>query len=252
MKKLTYPDSMNSKNYDNSDWLNLIKCSFKKYPNFYNFIIRLISPVFVFQRDTYKRLLKYVNNDEKTIIINLGSGPFKLEENFINIDMTPYVNVKILADATNLPLKSNSINAIINVVILEHVPDPEQVVDEMYRVIKPGGVIYTHLPFIQGFHASPHDYTRWTASGIIRLHNKFSELETGVGAGPTSSLVWIFTEWLALLLSFRRKTPYKILFVAFTLIFWPFKFIDIILIGHPMAKNIASTFYFIGRKELDT
>lgn len=81
------------------------------------------------------------------------------------------------------------------------------------------------------------------------MHQKFKELETGVGAGPTSSLVWILTKWLALLFSFRIKIIYKFLFVIFTLILWPIKFIDILLIGHPMSKNIASSFYFIGRKE---
>jgi SAM-dependent methyltransferase len=232
----------------NTDWLDSIKCYFKKYPNFYNFLIRLISPVFVFQKDTYKRLLNYVKNDEKSIILNIGSGPFILGKNFINIDIAPYHNVHIVADATQLPFKNNSVDGIVNIVILEHVPEPENVVDEMFRVIKNGGVIYTHIPFLQGFHASPHDYTRWTSSGVVRLHHKFKELETGVGAGPTSSLVWVLTEWLAILLSFRIKVIYKILFVVFTLILWPIKFIDIILIGHPMAKNIASTFYFIGRK----
>ena len=107
--------------------------------------------------------MKYVAKDENTIILNIGSGPFKLEENFINIDITPYNNVNVVADATQLPFKNKSVDAIINIVILEHVPEPERVVDEMYRVIKNRGVIYTHIPFMQGFHASPHDYKRWTS-----------------------------------------------------------------------------------------
>lgn len=234
------------------DWLDSIKYSFKKYPDFYNFLIWLISPVFSFKKDSFKRLVKYVKKDQNTIILNIGSGPFILEKNFINIDISSYNNVHIVADASRLPFKNNSVDAIVNIVILEHVPEPEKVVDEMYRVIKNGGVIYSHIPFMQGFHASPHDYKRWTSSGISQLHHNFIEIECGVGAGPTSSLVWILTEWFALLLSFRIKTLYKILFFVFTLILWPIKFIDIILIGHPMAKNIASTFYYIGRKEIDT
>jgi len=233
------------------DWLDSIKYYFKKYPHFYNLLIWLISPVFSFKKDSYKRLMKIIRYEEKTIILNIGSGPFTLEKNFINLDITPYNNLHIIADATQLPFKNNSVDAIINIVILEHVSEPELVVDEMYRVIKIGGVIYTHIPFMQGFHASPHDYKRWTSSGITQLHHNFIEIERGVGGGPTSSLVWILTEWFALLLSFRIIRLYKILFVVFILILWPIKFIDIILIGHPMAKNIASTFYYIGRKETD-
>lgn len=195
--------------------------------------------------------MKYIKNDEKNIILNIGSGTFILEKNFINLDIIAYKNVQIIANVSQLPFKNNSIDAIINIVILEHVPEPEKIVDEMYRVMKNNGVIYTHIPFMQGYHASPYDYKRWTLSGISQLHHNFSELESGVGGGPTSSLVWILTEWLALLLSFRITILYKILFIGFTLILWPIKFIDIILIGHPLAKNIASTFYYIGRKEND-
>lgn len=234
------------------DWLDTIKYSFKKYPDFYIFLTWLISPVFGFKKDSYKRLKKYIKNEKTAIILNIGSGPFNIDNNFINIDITSYDNVHIVADASQLPFKNKSIDAIVNIVILEHVPEPETVVDEMYRVLKKGGVIYTHIPFIQGFHASPHDYKRWTLSGTSQLHFNFVELESGVGGGPTSSLVWILTEWLALLLSLRIITLYKILFFVFTLILWPIKFIDIFLIGHPMAKNIASTFYYIGRKEIDT
>jgi len=235
---------------EKKDWLDSIKYSFKKYPDFYNFLIWLISPVFSFKKYSYKRLLKYVKNDENTMILNIGAGPSILEKNFINIDIIPYYNVHIVADAARLPIKNNSVDAIVNIVILEHVPYPEETVDEMYRVIKNGGVIYTHIPFMQGFHASPHDYKRWTSSGISQLHHNFIGLECGVGGGPTSSLVWILTEWFAILLSFRIIRLYQILFVLFTLILWPIKFIDLILIGHPMAKNIASTFYYIGRKEM--
>jgi SAM-dependent methyltransferase len=235
-------------NNEKKDWLDSIKYSFKKYPIFYTFLIWLISPVFSFQKSSYKCIKKYIKIDENANILNIGSGPFILEKNFINIDIIQYDNVHIIADVTQLPFKNNSVDAVINIVILEHVPEPEKVVDEMYRVIKNGGVIYTHVPFLQGFHASPHDYKRWTSSGISHLHHNFIELECGVGGGPTSSLVWILTEWLALLLSFRIIKLYKILFFVFTLILWPIKFIDLILIGHPMAKNIASSFYYIGRK----
>lgn len=237
---------------DNKDWLDSVKRSVKKHPKFYNFLVYLISPVFVFQKDTYKRVLPYIKKDDQSFILNIGSGPFRLEQNFINVDIAPYENITVIADAARLPFRNDSVDAVINIVILEHVPEPERVVGEMYRVLKPEGVIYTHIPFMQGFHASPHDYSRWTSTGIVRLHHHFEELETGVGAGPTSSLVWILTEWSAILLSFRIKFLYKILYVLFTLILWPIKFIDIILIGHPMAKNIASTFYFIGRKEVKT
>jgi SAM-dependent methyltransferase len=231
---------------ETSDWLDKIKLNVKKYPKLYRIIIDVISPVY--QKKSYIMIEKYVDI-ENSIILNIGSGPFKLNENILNVDITSYENVDIIADGFNLPFKSNSVDAILNIVILEHVPNPECVINEIHRVLKNGGVVYTVVPFIQGYHASPYDYKRWTSSGVLNLHSNFTLIESGVGGGPTSGFIWILTEWLALLFSFRIMSLYKILFVFFTLILWPFKFIDVFLIDHPMAKNIASNFYYLGMKK---
>ncbi|EHQ35445.1 methyltransferase domain-containing protein [Methanoplanus limicola] len=232
----------------NSDWLDSIKFKVKKKPRLYKFLIEVISPVFYFKKSSYQKIFRYLDPKEN-IIVNIGSGPFRLHDNIINIDISDYTNVDLIANAKKLPLKNESVDGIINVVSLEHINNPELVMDEFYRLLKPGGYIYTALPFIAGYHASPHDYKRWTISGIKNLHNKFSEQEVNVFGGPTSGLVWILTEWLALLLSFRILPLYKALFILFTLILWPLKFLDILLINHPMSNNIASSFYYIGMKK---
>lgn len=170
------------------DWLNNIKSYFKKYPVFYGFLIYFISPVFSFKEDSYKKLFKYVDK-KNTIILNIGSGPFDLEYEFINVDIFRYNNVKVLADASKLPFKDASVDAILNVVILEHISEPEKSINEMHGILKKGGYVYTLVPFLQGYHSSPYDYKRWTISGIRKLHENFEEIEKGVGAGPTSSLM---------------------------------------------------------------
>jgi len=231
-----------------TDWLDRIKLKVKNYPKLYQIVIDVISPVYGKSNISYKIIKKYVDI-ENSITLNIGSGPFRLDKNILNVDITPYNNVDVIADGSNLPFKNNSVDAIINVVILEHVPNPECVVNEMYRVLKNGGIIYTVVPFIQGYHASPYDYKRWTSSGVSNLHNNFTMIESGVGGGPTSGFVWILTEWLALLFSFRIIPLYKLLFIFFTLLLWPIKFLDVFLIDHPMAKNIASNFYYLGMKK---
>ena len=41
----------------------------------------------------------------------------------------------------------------------------------MFRVLKPGGYIYSEVPFLQGFHADPDDYQRYTLQGLKILFN---------------------------------------------------------------------------------
>src|SRR5690606_22298176 len=136
------------------------------------------------------------------VILNLGSGNFILGDNIINVDMFDYDNVDIIADIKLLPFKDNSIDAVITVAVLEHVQDITTVIKEIHRVLKPKGKVYNLIPFMQPFHASPHDYQRFTINGIKNIHRDFEIIETGVAGGPTSSLLWIFQDYISSVLSF--------------------------------------------------
>jgi ubiquinone/menaquinone biosynthesis C-methylase UbiE len=47
-----------------------------------------------------------------------------------------------LADALNLPFEDNSFDVVVCSHVYEHVPDPHAMFNEIYRVLKPGGVCY--------------------------------------------------------------------------------------------------------------
>lgn len=49
-------------------------------------------------------------------------------------------------DATHLQLRSGTVDRIICSEVLEHIPDDEQVIWEMYRVLKPGGIVLLSVP----------------------------------------------------------------------------------------------------------
>jgi len=52
----------------------------------------------------------------------------------------------IRGDATDLPFTDNSFDRIIATEVLEHIPDDQKVVSEMYRVLKPGGIAMVTVP----------------------------------------------------------------------------------------------------------
>ena len=228
-----------------NDKLDRIKYFFKKYPKFYSFLISLISPVL--KRNINHFIKKYTKNKD-VVALNIGSGNTDLSGDISNIDIFPYDNVDLVCDIENLSIKDNSVDVIINIAVLEHVPNPEKVVKEMHRVLKKGGIVYSSIPFIQGFHASPYDYSRRTIEGIKHLYKDFETIEVKCAGGPTSGFLWILQEYLAILFSFGIKPLYRILHIFFMLITFPLKFLDFILIKHPMAKNISSSFCFIGKK----
>lgn len=230
---------------DIDDPLDKIKNKFKRYKNFYEFLINIIAPVFI-DKSLKNFIDRYVH--DQTITINLGSGNTKISQDIINIDIFSYDNVDIVCDIKDLPFKDNSIDIIMNNAVLEHVPYPQKVVDEIYRVLKPNGLIYTQFPFMQGFHASPFDFTRVTEEGIKILHKDFKPIEIKPYGGPTSGMLWLLQEWIAILLSFGSKKAHLIIYILVMCVTFPIKFLDILLIKHPMAKNITSGIVFIGRK----
>ncbi len=230
-----------------SDLIDKFKYKFKRFSRFYTFLIRVISPVF-----TKNQLGRFVKNyvaGRDGMFLNLGSGNRVLSTELINVDILPYKNVDIIADIQNLPVAGGKMDAAICSAVLEHIKDPYRVVNEINRVLKAGGLAYVYMPFICGFHASPDDYTRLTYEGMKVMFKDFDIVELGVGGGPTSGLLWILQEWLAILLSFGSKKLHFIFYVFFMLITFPIKYLDIILSKFPTAKNIASGFYIIARKK---
>jgi SAM-dependent methyltransferase len=230
---------------DVDDNLDRLKSLLKKYNRLYQILIEVISPVYA--PSMASRFLAE-NADKNSLTLNVGSGNSRISPNVINVDIFAYPNVDIVCNIHDLPFKNNSVDSILNIAVLEHVTNPEKVISEIFRVLKPGGNIFTAFPFMQGYHASPYDFTRVTSEGIKVLHSEFQLKTVKPFGGPTSGFLWVFQEWLAILLSFGSKRLHQILYLLLMVTTFPLKFLDILLIKHPMAKNISSGFIFIGNK----
>jgi SAM-dependent methyltransferase len=226
-----------------TDSLDQLKLTFKKFPRIYYFLIHVTSPVCSDQRPL-NRFLSSVNG----LVVNIGSGNSPRQDKVVNVDMIDYENVDIVCDIHDLPFKDNSIDAVMSLAVLEHVREPAVVLKEVHRVLKPGGRVFSVIPFMQPFHASPHDYQRYTLLGIEFLHKDFQKVESGVFSGPVSGALWAVQEALASVFSFGSEKLKNLLTIGIMLLTWPVKFLDLLVMPFPTAKNVASNFYFHGRK----
>ena len=223
-----------------SDPLDRLKSRLKKFGKLYNVLIDVISPVYPLATIDRKRIVKLANSTEE-VIVNLGGGSSDFGPRVINVDILPYASVDIVSSIDCLPFEDATIDQIINIAVLEHVPNPIEVVAEFYRVLKPGGKLYCFVPFIQGFHASPWDYQRYTKPGLMTLFSQF-EIVSIKSAGPTSGMLWTLQEWLAVLFSFGSKRVHTLIWLVLLLITFPIKYLDFFLRHHPLAENISSGF----------
>ena len=67
------------------------------------------------------------------------------------------------------PIADASIDVILCTETLEHVPEPSVFLGEAFRVLKAGGCLILTVPFAARWHYIPHDYWRFTPSGLNRL-----------------------------------------------------------------------------------
>ncbi len=183
-------------------------------------------------------------------ILNLGSGRTTFGARVVNLDIGPFRAVDVVAVGERLPVQAASLDGVITQGVLEHVPDLPATLAEIDRVLRPGGLVYHEAPFIQGFHASPNDFRRFTAVGMAELAPGYEVLEQGVAVGPGSALMWVASEYLALLCSGRNERLLKVGRRAFPWLLSPLKLTDAWLEGHPQADLIASAFYMVARKRV--
>jgi SAM-dependent methyltransferase len=67
------------------------------------------------------------------------------------------------------PVPDGSVDVVLCTETLEHVPEPTVFLAEAFRVLKHGGRLLLTVPFAARWHYIPHDYWRFTPSGLQRL-----------------------------------------------------------------------------------
>ena len=233
-----------------SGMLACIQEFIKRYGRLYYYLLKLFAPAMASGINQSRLKSMLARHEATKTIVNLGSGPavLNIRKDIINIDIFTFNEVDLVADAFYLPIKDHSVDMIINKAMLEHVAEPEKIICEMHRILKKNGEFFCFLPFMQPFHAAPADFRRWTIEGVRHSFKIFRQTNIAIGAGPTSGMLWVTLEWLAILFSFGSKTIHDLIFMLLMIITAPIKLLDFLLVYFPNAEKIASGFIITGKK----
>ena len=164
----------------------------------------------------------------------------------VETDAAVAPRTNLICDGHDLPFADESVDAVIVQAVLEHVVDPHRCVAEIYRVLKPHGLVYSDTPFIQQVHGRQFDFTRFTRLGHRRLFRQFDEIESGISCGPGVALAW--TARYFCLSWFSNEKLRALVSISARLVLWPLKYLDLLLAHRPAASDAASAFFFFGRK----
>jgi SAM-dependent methyltransferase len=90
---------------------------------------------------------------------------------YIGLDLPDniYQSPQLAWDGHCIPLRDASVDSALLTEVLEHCPDPEAVLREVGRVLKPSGFVFLTVPFIWPLHTVPHDEFRYTPFALRRL-----------------------------------------------------------------------------------
>ena len=111
----------------------------------------------------------------------------------LNPDLWDYIHVvhgiiDIFGDAHVLPVADASVDTILSLEVLEHVPDPDRCVAEMARALRPGGKLLITVPFVSPLHQLPYDFRRFTPAGLEELLSRYGlEIEELRSRGNVAS-----------------------------------------------------------------
>lgn len=135
-------------------------------------------------------------------------------------DMHPGEDLNFNAEEV-FPLADGSFDHAMSLNVLEHIWDTHNVFREVSRVIKPGGLFVSAVPYMHHIHGSPDDYNRYTESAFRKYADKYGfdmveikPLGTGLLAFVYQSVGgWLYFGFLKLLVKWVFTTADTILCV---------------------------------------
>ena len=112
-----------------------------------------------------------LGKDARLLDAGAGEGNYKHyfpQQRYCGLDLGVgdqrwnYSQLDVVGDLSALPFRDRAFDACLNVVTLEHVKDPAQVIREIARTLVPSGTFLLIVPFEWEEHQQPHDYFRFT------------------------------------------------------------------------------------------
>lgn len=107
---------------------------------------------------------------------------------YLAVDLVQTPLVDIVASGEQIPVASEHFDLVICSQVLEYVPDPTAVVEEIRRVLKPGGCLLLSVPAIFP-RDSDQDSWRFLPQGLRVLLRIFSDVEIAAEGSSISGFV---------------------------------------------------------------
>ncbi|TCV83433.1 methyltransferase family protein [Sulfurirhabdus autotrophica] len=178
---------------------------------------------------------------EKAIILNAGSSSTNLGENCINVDIQNKPGIHCVCDVHNIPFGKNTFDIVVLSAVLQYCRNPHQVASELFRVLKPGGLVYVDAPFVQAYCPDTPDLFRFSKDALGVIFSQFNLLQSDTSI-PGGSALAFYCQSLVRNATGNRYIDY-FLGTLVSLVVLPFS-----LLNFNKNSNVAGAVYLVGKK----
>lgn len=138
-----------------------------------------INPFFIIRRSIWESIRKdapFLKG--KLLDFGCGSKSYKelfLVEEYIGLDVEQSGHsheneeVDVFYDGKNIPFSNNTFDSCFSSEVFEHVFELNESLQEIFRVLKPGGTCLFVVPFVWDEHEIPYDFGRYSSFGLRHL-----------------------------------------------------------------------------------
>ena len=128
-----------------------------------------------FTREVMLGVLDAVHGD----VIDFGAGMSRYKKwimqkakTYTAMDIHDFPGIDIVGDVLKPPLADASYDTVLSTHVIEHVREPWVMVEQIARVLRPGGTVILMAPFMYPFHADPYDFFRFSEQGLRSLFER--------------------------------------------------------------------------------
>jgi SAM-dependent methyltransferase len=143
---------------------------------------------------------KYVRPGARLLDVGAGLMPYfplfaDLVSDYVGNDVAAGPGLTSISPIEELDLPDASFDVVLCTQVLEHVRRPQQALEEITRVLKPGGYLLLSTHGVYPHHPDPVDYWRWTQQGFEAMFEdvdglELVELQPLLGSPATMALLF--------------------------------------------------------------
>ncbi len=125
------------------------------------------------------------------------------------LNSNPDTNPDYCCDAAKVPIDDNSIDTVVMTEVLEYLDNPEDVLSEIYRLLKDDGMCILSTPFLHPVHGDDQfDRQRWTAVKLAQACRNAGF--TKIDIKPMGSIWSVLHDFLHVSFGYAHPKPNRI------------------------------------------